>query len=146
LRGGCFLLCPNCQKKTIYVKSARNRCFYCKTLLDISRKMEKLVIALNNIGIMTVYSCSGHDDGFETGRRSYPYVIVRGESAERGKDLIERYNSEKPKNTNEGWQIEVQRTTLGYPVWIMTPLRKERRSEELCKEADKLAEYIFFNF
>lgn len=143
LRGGCFLLCPDCGKRTIYIRKARNRCFYCKTVLDIPEKMEKLVIALNNIGIMTVYSCSGHDDGFDTGRRSYPCIGIREDSVEKGKEFVEDYNSKKEEGR---WSIEFQRTTLGYPMWVMVPLRKEKRSENLCREADVLAEYIFSNF
>jgi len=143
LRRECFLLCDSCGKKTNYTSKARSRCFYCKNVLDIPEGMEELVIALNNIGVLTFYSCGGHDDGFDTTKRDYPCVGITEESVELGKEIVRNYNRKKARNSDEEWKVDFQQTTLGYPLWLIAPVHKEKRSENLRREADRLAEYIF---
>lgn len=147
MREGCILICIKCRENAVYVKdSTINRCSFCKNPIDIDRGIVDLVIALNNINIGTYSSCMGYSGGFDENRRSYPYVAIYGEGkTDAVKTLLKRYNKSYADGELRGWQLEIQKDTLGRPIWIIVPLQKEKNVEELRKEASALAEYIFSN-
>jgi hypothetical protein len=137
----CFLLCDDCQKRTIYIKGIENKCTFCKSKIRIEEKIEDLVIVLNDAGVITLGSCEGHSDGFDLGKRSYPCVVFLNnkEIYKRAMEIIKGYNEIKEKENCFFWTIKHEITLSGWKPFIYP---KEKNSENFYRETLLFARYI----
>lgn len=137
----CFLLCDDCQKRTIYIKGNENKCTFCKNKIQIERKVENLVIALNNVGVVTSASCGGHKDGFDHGKRGYPCVVFLEEKKiyEKANEIVESYNETKKNENCFFWTIRHEITLSGWKPFIFP---EEKNSKDFYKETLLFAKYI----
>ncbi len=139
----CFLICDNCQKKTIYIKGFQNKCTFCKKEIQIEKGVEELVIVLNNVDVITSSSCAGHYDGFDIGKRSYPCVVLSSDKKSyiKAMEIIGKYNKTRKKKDELCWTIRHERTLLGWKRFVL-PEERDRSLGELHEEALLLAEYV----
>ncbi len=137
----CFLLCEDCQKRTIYIKGIENRCTFCNSEIQIEKEVEDLVIVLNNAGVITSGSCGGHRDGFDLGKRNCPCVVPLDEVKilERAEEIVESYNKIKENDNHFFWIIKHEMTLSGWKPFIFP---EEKNSGELYKETLLFTKYI----
>ena len=143
MNSGCFILCENCKKETIYIKKSENKCFYCKEKIVIDDKIEGLVVALNFCGVRTFSSCQGHSNGFNDNKWSFPCIALLKErnNIEKAEILVDRYNEKKNKEGECGWIIMAHKF-MQRNERILYPKNKNRPLKELWKEIDTFARYI----
>ncbi len=135
MREGCVLFCEKCKKKNDYLEGEKRKCKYCENIISLEKRVERLVIVLNQKGFITEKSCEGHQDGFDTERRSYPWVSFIDESMENisfieeviGKCLVVK------------WCFSIKETTLGVR-YILKP--EKEKGEDLQEAADNLADFL----
>lgn len=137
----CLLICDNCKKKTIYVKTQENFCSFCRKKIVIEEGMEDLVVALNSSNIITISSCIGHNGDFET-TRGYPYVILLNSSdnVKRAESILAGYNQMK-KEGQSSWKVTLKECTMKREMFIL-PEKTERRLEELHQDVKFLTAHI----
>lgn len=143
MNNGCFILCENCKKETIYIKKSENNCFYCKKKIVVDSKIEGLVVALNFCGIKTSSSCQGHGSGFGDSRWSFPCIVLSKENnnIEKAELLVKKYNEKQEKKGGSEWSIVAHKFMQKHER-ILVPKDKGKGLKELWEEVDIFARYI----